>query len=158
MSAMRQKKCIFGRFSPLWCWVWARFPLFGAFSAIWRVFRSNAPLLPFLGVPMAANVGTIACFFVVAPCRWPAQDWQAFYPRLKFIWHIPGLFPAYIFVSPTSPHQKIKNFCPILYFRFGILAKTRNKTLPFSLFSWKGCAFSAAWDHSAPNFIFYCNF
>ena len=27
MSAMRQKKCIFGRFSPLWCWVW-RFCLF----------------------------------------------------------------------------------------------------------------------------------
>lgn len=127
---MRQKKCIFGRFSPLWCWVWRFclfvrglvgpvhclnnqrgisshthkhlykgykdktpkpipdfFPVFrfcgfvvvadvsplvlglGAFSAIWRVFRSNAPLLPFLGVTMAANVGTIACFFVVAPCR-----------------------------------------------------------------------------------------
>jgi hypothetical protein len=47
---------------------------------------------------------------------------------------ITGLFPAYIFVSPASPHQKIKNFYPILYFRFGILAKTRNKTLPFSLF------------------------
>ena len=151
MSAMRQKKCIFGRFSPFsgfavlswsrtfrpWFWVWSRFPLFGAFSGQTRRFLRCFTLSGIVLFPrdfdLFASFWPVVAFLspVVAPCLCPVRPLSV--PCLPLI-----------FVSPASPHQKIKNFYPILYFRFGILAKMQNKTLPFSPISCNGCAFSAA--------------
>ena len=122
MSAMRQKKCIFGRFSPLWCWVWARFPLFGAFSAIWRVFRYLArfPVKRTAFALLRCSNGRECrynrLFFRCRPLPLTCSGLTGVLPASKVYLTYSRPIPGLYFCVPHFPAPKNQKFLPNIVF------------------------------------------